>query len=254
MDIGADPFRPASPLTLAIDIGGTRLKAGLLDAAGAMVRGPDRTDTPVHATPSAVLKAVLELARPLAPFDRISVGFPGVVRNGQVLTAPNLDNLAWRQFPLAATLTEELGKPVRLLNDAEVQGLGVISGHGVECVITLGTGMGFALFQDGYPAPHLELSHHPLHKDKTYDQFIGVVAYRRVGRKRWNRRVRRALDTITNLVGYDTLYIGGGNAKHLDVDLTPKMQVVSNEAGITGGVRLWDARLDRMFAATAKAA
>jgi polyphosphate glucokinase len=251
MDVGADPFRSASPLTLAIDIGGTRLKAGLLDAAGAMVRGPDRTDTPVHATPSAVLDALLPLARPLAPFDRISVGFPGVVRDGQVLTAPNLDNAAWRRFPLAAALTDELGKPVRLLNDAEVQGLGVIAGHGLECVITLGTGMGFALFRDGYPAPHLELSHHPLHKDKTYDQYIGIVAYRKLGRKHWNRRVRRALDAITNLVGYDTLYIGGGNAKRLDVELAPNMHVVSNEAGITGGVRLWDPRLDPMFRADA---
>lgn len=237
----------AGPLTLAIDIGGTRLKAGLLNPAGLLVREPNRTDTPVHATPAAVVKALLALAAPLAPFDRVSVGFPGVVRHGQVLTAPNLGTADWRDFKLAAVLADGLGKPVRMLNDAEVQGLGVISRQGLECVITLGTGMGFALFQDGQPAPHLELSQHPIHKDKTYDQFIGVVAYRKVGRKRWNRRVSRALAAITTLVGYDTLYIGGGNAKQLTLELASNAKVVANEAGITGGVRLWDGRLDAMF-------
>ncbi len=247
MDMSADPYRLATPLTLAIDIGGTRLKAGLLDATGQLVRGPNRTDTPVRATPEAVVDALLDLATPLGLFDRISVGFPGVVRHGHVLTAPNLGTAAWRQYPLAGTLKDHLGKPVRMLNDAEVQGLGVIEGKGVECVITLGTGMGFALFQDGHPSPHLELSHHPIHKGKTYDEFIGVVAYRAVGRKRWNKRVKRALEAITTLVGYDMLYIGGGNAKHLSQELAPDIRIVSNEAGITGGVRLWDPRLDPLF-------
>ncbi len=247
MDIQTDRNPLAGPTTLAIDIGGTRLKAGLLDAGGHMVRGPNRTDTPVRATPAAVVDALLDLATPLGSFDRISVGFPGVVRSGHVLTAPNLDTTAWRHFPLAGTLSDHLGKPVRMLNDAEVQGLGVIAGSGVECVITLGTGMGFAVFQDGRPSAHLELSHHPIHKGKTYDEFIGVVALKAVGKKRWNKRLRRALEAINTLVGYDTLYIGGGNAKHLTLDLAENMRIVSNEAGITGGVRLWDSRLDLLF-------
>jgi polyphosphate glucokinase len=166
-----------------------------------------------------------------------------------VLTAPNLGTPAWRQFPLATTLSDRFGKPVRLLNDAEVQGLGVIVGQGIECVITLGTGMGFALFEDGHLTPHLELSHHPVHKDKTYDEFLGEAAFKSIGRKRWNRRVKRALKCITVLVGYDTLYIGGGNAKNLDLDLSGNIRIVSNEAGITGGVRLWDKALDPAFAA-----
>ena len=153
----------------------------------------------------------------------------------------------WRDYPLAPTLTQRLGKPARLLNDAEVQGLGVIAGHGVECVITLGTGMGFALFDDGSPAPHMELAHHPLHKSKTYEDLIGVVALRDVGKKRWNKRVQRAIDAIIALLGPDILYIGGGNAKHLTLDLAPTIKIVSNEAGITGGVRLWDVKLDPLF-------
>jgi polyphosphate glucokinase len=196
-----------------------------------------------------VTEALVGLAAPLEQFQRISIGFPGVVRGGRVLTAPNLANAAWRDFPLAATLSERLGAPARLENDATVQGLGVIAGRGIECVITLGTGMGFALFMDGRPAPHLELSQHPVRGRKTYDRYIGVAALRAVGRKRWNRRVRAAIDFINTLTSYDTLYIGGGNAKYVKLLLPENVRIVSNEAGITGGIRLWDAKLDEMFAA-----
>lgn len=249
MEITTDPPGKRGKLTLAIDVGGTRLKAGLLDQKGEMVAGPNRVDTPPHPTPQIVVDALIGLAAPFGHFDRISVGFPGVVRAGQVLTAPNLGTPEWRHFPLAASLIDKLGKPVRMLNDAEVQGLGVIAGKGLECVITLGTGMGFALFQDGRPAPHLELSQHPIHKGKTYDQFIGVAAFKKVGRARWNRRLQRVLANITTLVGFDTLYIGGGNARQVDISLPSNVRLVSNEAGITGGVRLWDRALDPVFAA-----
>jgi polyphosphate glucokinase len=249
MDIDPGPKSKRGALTLAIDVGGTRLKAGLLNQRGEMVAGPNRVNTPEHPAPQVVVDALVDLATPLGDFDRISVGFPGVVRRGQVLTAPNLGTPEWRHFPLASSLTDKLGKPTRMLNDAEVQGLGVISGKGLECVITLGTGMGFALFQDGHPAPHLELSQHPIHKGKTYDQFIGAAAYKDVGRKRWNRRLRRVLANITTLVGFETLYIGGGDAKQVDLELPPNTHLVDNSAGITGGVRLWDKTLDSMFAA-----
>jgi polyphosphate glucokinase len=249
MDINPDPAGKRGKLTLAIDVGGTHLKAGLLDQNGEMVAGPNRVETPPRPVPQVVVEALVGLAGPLGSFDRISVGFPGVVRRGQVLTAPNLGTTEWRHFPLAASLTDKLGKPTRMLNDAEVQGLGVIGGKGLECVLTLGTGMGFGLFQDGRPAPHLELSQHPIHKGKTYDQFIGVVAFKEVGHKRWNRRLRRVLANITTLVGFDAMYIGGGNAKQVELELAPNIHLVSNEAGITGGVRLWDKTLDPVFAA-----
>ncbi|HXT81511.1 MAG TPA: ROK family protein [Acetobacteraceae bacterium] len=248
MDQPNQVIRSIGPLTLAIDIGGSHLKAGLLDTNGGVVMGPVRVNTPAEAKPEAVIEALAGLIAELGTFDRISVGFPGVVRHGLVLTAPNLDSAAWHRFPLAAALSDRFGKPARLLNDAEVQGLGVIKGDGVECVITVGTGMGFALFDDGRLTPHLELAHHPVHKGKTYDEYIGDAAYKSVGRKRWNRRVKRALKHITNLVGYDTLYIGGGNAKNIDLDLSGNIRTVSNEAGITGGVRLWDKALDVAFA------
>jgi len=249
LDTTAGRERPAGPLTLAIDIGGTHLKAGILAPTGIMSAGPQRVATPQPATPSAVVDALVGIAEPLRPFDRIAIGFPGVVRAGRVLTAPNLGTQSWHGFPLADTLTGRLGSPARLENDATVQGLGVISGRGVECVITLGTGMGFALFQDGRPAPHLELSQHPVHDDRTYDQYIGNAMMRKVGKKRWNRRVRRAIDCILTLTSAETLYIGGGNSKFIRLDLPASVQIVSNEAGITGGLRLWDALPDHPVAA-----
>ena len=239
----------ADPLTLSLDIGGSGLKAGILDAAGAFASGPIRVPTPPRATPDTLIAALVPLIADLGHFDRVSVGFPGVVRQGRTLTAANLNNDAWRDFPLTATLAERYARPVRMLNDATVQGLGVIGGNGIECVVTLGTGMGFALFDHGYPVPHLELSHHPLRKGLTYEENVGDAALREVGRRRWNIRLGFALACIEKLVGYDMLYLGGGNARHVRLELAENVRIVSNQAGITGGVRLWDAALDRMFAA-----
>ena len=235
------------PLTLAIDVGGTRLKAGILSADGTMTAGPDRVDTPHPAPPAAVVDALASIVEPLGEFTRISIGFPGVVRGGRVVTAPNLGTDAWHGFHLTHELTKRFGTPARLANDATVQGLGVVKGHNLECVITLGTGMGFALFEDGRPAPHLELSQHPVHASKTYDRYIGNAVLRSIGRKRWNRRVQRAIGFIATLTNYDTLYVGGGNARQINFDLPRNVHIVSNEAGITGGIRLWDKKLDGMF-------
>ena len=187
-------------------------------------------------------------SRPLGQFQRISIGFPGVVRGGRVLTAPNLDTKAWHDFPLAQTLAERLGAPARLANDATVQGLGVIAGHGLECVITLGTGMGFALFEDGRPGAASGTQPAPgARQQDLRPVYRQRGAARRSGRKRWNRRVRKAIGYIATLTNFDALYIGGGNSRHVQGDLPEHVRIVSNEAGITGGIRLWDATLDAKF-------
>jgi len=235
------------PLTLAIDIGGSHLKAGVLDLAAAMIAGPQRVTTPKPAKPEAVVVALVALTTALGRFDRISVGFPGVVRAGCVRAAPNLGGKAWRGFPLAAELARHLGKPVRMLNDASIQGLGVIGGHGLECVLTMGTGMGFALFEDGRLAPHLEMSQHPVKTGTTYDQYVGNAALQKIGAKHWNRRMRKVIGYMKALVSYDMLYIGGGNARLIAPPLPGDVKLVSNEAGITGGIRLWDKRMDAAF-------
>jgi polyphosphate glucokinase len=145
-------------------------------------------------------------------------------------------------------MAERLGKPARLLNDASIQGLGVIAGRGVECVLTMGTGMGFALFQDGRLAPHLEFSQLPVRRGKTYDQYVGRAALDAVGRRRWNKRIHKIIDILQTVVTYDMLHIGGGNAAEIKPPLPANVRIVPNEAGITGGVRLWDRRMDEAFA------
>jgi polyphosphate glucokinase len=225
--------------TLAIDIGGSGLKASVVDEAGRLLTERVRVDTPVGGTPREIVEALARLVAPLGAFDRVSVGFPGVVRGGRILTAPNLDNKGWKDFDLAGALGRALGKPVRVANDADVQGLAVIAGKGVEMVVTLGTGFGTGLYLDGRLAPHLELSHHAFRKGETYDEQLGNAARKRVGNRKWNRRVRKAIRGLRALTTFDHLYIGGGNAKKIDFELDPDVTVVSNDAGLKGGIALW---------------
>jgi polyphosphate glucokinase len=237
----------ARMLTLGIDIGGSHLKAAVLDEAGAMQGVEGRVKTPSPATPGSVAEVLGKLVHSLGRFDRVSIGFPGVVRGGVISTAPTLSADGWNGFDMGASMTALLGKPVRILNDASVQGLGVITGFGLECVLTMGTGMGFALFYNGHLAPHMEMSRHPLRKDKTYNDFVGNGALEKVGKKRWNRRMLKVVEIMRTVVNYDLLYIGGGNARHIEVSLPWNVQLVANSAGITGGIRLWEARMDETF-------
>jgi polyphosphate glucokinase len=105
--------------------------------------------------------------------------------------------------------------------------------------------MGTSYFLDGVLAPHLELAHHPFRKGETYEQQVGEAARLRIGNKRWSRRVAVAVETLEALMIYDRLYVGGGNAKHLKVDLGEKATLVGNTGAILGGIRLWDDSLDR---------
>jgi len=229
----------AGPRTLAIDIGGSGLKADVLDPQGRMLVDRVRVPTPVGESPRVVTEALAKLVAPLPAYDRIAVGFPGVVRDGRILTAVNLGHPGWVGFDLARALTARLGKPARVANDADLQGLAVVRGRGVELVITLGTGFGTALYLDGRLAPHLELAHHPFRKGETYEEQLGNAARRRVGRRKWSRRLEKAIVLLRALVHFDHLYIGGGNARKLRLRPDPDTTIISNEAGIRGGVALW---------------
>ena len=225
---------------LSIDIGGSGLKASVIDETGKMLTQRQRIETPHPCPPAVLLREVLALVKPLPGFDCISVAFPGVVRDGKVLTAPNLGTADWAGFALAAALSKRLGnKPVKMVNDAEMQGLGIIRGKGLELVLTLGTGAGTALFRDGEAAPHMELGQHPAHGDATYDQFIGRAALEKFGKHRWNKHVEKAIRQLDTLLNFDLLHIGGGNSKHVTIKLPPNARIESNDAGIEGGAALW---------------
>ncbi|MBW4659050.1 MAG: ROK family protein [Drouetiella hepatica Uher 2000/2452] len=223
--------------TLAVDIGGSGIKVMVLDEQGSPLTDRERVDTPQPATPNAVLSAVVGLAKD-KEFDRVSVGYPGVVRQGITETAANVSP-EWIGFDLGSALTRHLGKPVRVVNDADMQGLGAVSGHGVEMVITLGTGFGSALFLNGKLVPNLEMGHHPFRKGETYEQQLGRAALDEVGKKRWNERLEKAIATLSYLFNYDTLYIGGGNTKKIELVLPTNVKVVANVMGLLGGIALW---------------
>jgi polyphosphate glucokinase len=224
--------------TLCIDIGGTGLKAIVLDAKGKALTQRLRVETPRPATPKAVLAAIAALIEPFGAFDRVSAGFPGVVVGGVTKTAPNLD-AAWDGFPLASALAKLTKRPVRVLNDAGVQGYGVVAGRGVELLLTLGTGMGCALFVDGHYVPNLELAHHPLHKGETYEELVGDAALERLGKKKWNKHVARVLATVEPVFNPHRVYLGGGNAKHVNIPLPANVTITENVAGLFGGIALW---------------
>lgn len=227
------------PKTLAIDIGGTGLKASVLDAKGNMITERVRVATPPKCGPKKMVETLAKLVAPLPAYDRVSVGFPGVVRRGKIMTAHNLGQKAWKGFDLDLALKRKLGKPVRVLNDADIQGLGAISGKGVEMVITLGTGLGSSLAEDGRLSTHLELAHHPFRKGETYEEQLGKAAFEAAGRRRWNSRVEKAIESLRVLTNFDRLYIGGGNAKAIKFKLPPDVKLVSNELGMRGGIWLW---------------
>ncbi|MPS28654.1 ROK family protein [Pigmentiphaga sp.] len=227
------------PGILAVDIGGTGLKAAVIDEAGRLLGAHLRVPTPRPCPPDRLLEEIASMAASLGAYDRISIGFPGVVRRQRVLTAVNLGSPSWVGFPLAQALGDRLGCPARMVNDADMQGYGLAQGEGLEFVMTLGTGVGTALFRDGRLMPHLELAHHPMMDGKTYEECLGDAALRAEGRRRWNRLLSRALALIDILLTPDRIHLGGGNAREVDAGLPPHVSVGSNDAGLMGGAALW---------------
>ena len=246
-------------MTLAVDCGGTGLKASVLDEVGTLRAKPVRVPTPYPLSTERFLTAIAALADGLPAYDRATVGLPGMIRHGVVIVTPHYVTEAgprsrvtpalveqWHGFDATAALSERLGVPTLVLNDAEVHGAGVVTGVGLELVLTLGTGLGSALFDGGRLSPHLELSQAPIKWGLSYDTYIGDKERRRLGPAFWSRRVRRVVEALRPVFVWDRLYLGGGNARVLTRDtvaaLGDDVVIVPNTAGIVGGVRAWELR------------
>jgi len=242
--------------TLAIDCGGGGIKASVLDGAGTLRAPAVRVPTPYPLPPSRLVETLVEIAASLPPAQRVTVGMPGMIRHGVVIATPHyvtrsgphtkvLPELveAWADFDMQAAVAAALDLPALVLNDAEVHGAGVVAGTGVELVLTLGTGLGSALFDGGELAPHLELSQAPIRWGTSYDDYIGQIERARLGDGLWSRRVRRVVDGLRPVFCWDRLYLGGGNARQISAlvlgRLGDDVVVVPNSAGIIGGVRAW---------------
>ena len=239
-------------------MGGTGLKADVLDKHGEPMAGRVRVPTTYPMPPDDLVSTLTELAAKLPEGDRVSCGFPGMVRQGHVLSAPHFvctkgpgtkidpsSSTAWSDFDLA-------GRPRPGHRQAVPRGQRRrragrwrwCKGEGFEVVITLGTGFGTAFFMDGSLMPHQEFSHLEFRKGETFNEQIGEAARKKIGDKRWNKRVQKAIVYLDALTFFDHLYIGGGNAPRVNRrdlgEVLERITVVDNTAGILGGIKLWD--------------
>lgn len=245
-----------SLLTLSIDCGGLSIKASVLDEAGTLHAQTLVTPTPYPLSPDLLLKTFQDIANQLPKFDRITIGFPGMVRHGVIIYTPHYVNvrgprskvdpklaIAWRGLDLQRLVGEKFNLPTLVMNDAEVHGAGVVAGTGFEVMLTLGTGLGCAIFDGGRLLPHIELSHAPIRRGTIYDEWIGEHERRRLGDTFWSRRVKTMVADLRPVFQFDRLYIGGGNSRRIKSEVVSALGddivIVSNDLGVKGGARAW---------------
>lgn len=257
MDLAVDGDPSCGPLTLAVDVGASKVKATVLDAQGRSVAPARRRKVVYPCSPADLVALVEALAERLPEAGRVGLGFPGVVRAGLVLTATNLVSssgpgseddpamvAAWHEAPLEAMVADALGVQVRSANDADVAALAVARGSGVELAVTLGSGFGSGLVVDGKLAPHLELGSMPGPEGTDLDRWVGEAARKAVGNEAWCERAYRALEAVAKVTSCDQLYVGGGNARRLGRDRLAELtacevEVVASAAGMLGAVKLF---------------
>ena len=235
---------------MGIDIGGTGVKAALVDTqAGTMTTERVRLPTPQPATPAAVMAAIQELQRQLRWQGPVGCGFPGLVKSGRVERAPNLDS-SWIGYDLAGELRRQLNAPSAAIgNDADAAGLAEFrfgAGRGVAgtvMVVTLGTGIGSAVFRDGVLLPDTELGRLELRGKVAEERAAASIRTKKgLSWKKWAKRLDDYLVHVEYLVGVDLFIIGGGVSKKPD-KFFPYLQGVGcrveaarlgNAAGIIG--------------------
>lgn len=228
--------RRARQRTLAIDVGGSGVKCALLDARGRMASEKLREDTPERFTPAQLLALIERMAAQMPRYDRVAVGIPGIVHRDIVYSLPASKSRAFKRFELGARLADRLGARTRVTNDAAMHGLAAIRGKGLEMVITLGTGLGTALFIDAVLSAHYQTLPE---QDEPFSPY-GDAALKKIGRARWEKRVRDLFDQLRGITNYDRLYVGGGNAKRLRGEMPSRVTRIDSEAGLLGGYRLWE--------------
>lgn len=211
---------------LVIDVGGSHVKCL---ATGQSRRR--RFDSGDAMTPARMVEGVRALVHDW-PYDVVAIGYPGVVRDGTVFREPVNLGRGWVGFDFARAF----GCPVRVVNDAAMQALGSYR-RGTMLFLGLGTGLGSALIVDGVLVP-MELGH--LHRTwkSDYEDLLGKRGYRRLGKKKWRRKVHAVVQGFRDALLPDEVVIGGGQAERLQ-HLPPQTRRCGNEAAFEGGFRLW---------------
>ena len=211
---------------LSIDVGGTHVK---ILASGQTERREFASGEAL--TAQEMVDRVKSLAGDWA-YERVSIGYPGPVLHGMPAVEPHNLGTGWVGFDFE----KAFGCPVRLVNDAAMQALGSYRG-GKMLFLGLGTGLGTSLIVDGIVEP-MELAHLP-YKKATYEDYVGVRALERLGKKKWRKKVAAVVDALIHAFEPDDVVLGGGNAKKLN-ELPPHTRLGDNADAFQGGFRLWE--------------
>ena len=211
---------------LVVDVGGSHVKTRVSGRREMrqFVSGPSLTAR-------QMVSRVLRLTGDLK-YDAVSIGYPGVVIHGKIVTEPFNLGPGWAGFDFR----KAFGRPVQLMNDAAMQAIGSYEG-GRMLFLGLGTGLGSALIVDAVVAP-MELAHLPYKRDRSYEDYLGDKGRRRLGAKKWRRVVADVVAQLSKALEADYVVIGGGNARKLK-KLPKNARLGNNDFAFLGGFRVW---------------
>jgi polyphosphate glucokinase len=211
---------------LVIDVGGTNIKLKLSDQ-------PEVRKVP--SGPTLTAQQMVDLVRQATgdwQYDAVTIGYPGPVVSGAITKEPVNLGPGWLGFDFGAAFE----KPVKVINDAAMQALGSYTG-GRMLFLGLGTGLGSTMIFDGVIAP-MELGHLPYKKGRTFEEYVGNLGMKRVGRRKWQAAVFDVVARLRAALLPDYVVLGGGNIKKLD-ELPPASRAGDNDNAFVGGARLW---------------
>jgi polyphosphate glucokinase len=211
---------------LVVDVGGTHIK---------VLATGQKEPVKIPSGPKMTAKKMVKKVRKATKdwnYSAVSIGYPGPVVHGRPLTDPHNLGGGWVGFDFR----KAFGHPVRMVNDAAMQALGIYRG-GRMLFLGLGTGLGSAMIVDGILAP-TEVAHLPYRKGRTYEDYLGIRGLKRLGKKKWRRHVARVAEKLKRALEAEYVVIGGGNAKLLKT-LPPGCQLGDNSTAFAGGLRLW---------------
>jgi polyphosphate glucokinase len=215
-----------------IDVGGSRVK---------FMTSKERTRRAFASGPDLSAKAMVTNVKALTKdwvYDVISIGYPGPVANNRPLAKPHNLGLGWAGF----NFEKAFRRPTKVVNDALMQAIGSYQG-GRMLFLGLGTGLGSAMIVEGILEP-MELAHLPYRNGKTFEQWVGAAALKRLGKKKWQREVDDVLKRLLAALEPDYVVLGGGNADKIE-KLPRKVRLGANTNAFEGGFRLWKKGLVR---------
>lgn len=211
---------------LAIDVGGTNIKA--------KIEGPEerrKFPSGPGMTPSKMVEGVLEMTKDWE-YDVISIGFPGIIKAGEVITEPVNLGPGWKGFDFETAF----GKPVRVMNDAAMQALGSYQGKGVLLFLGFGTGLGSAIIVEGQVLP-MELAHLSYRKG-TFEDYLGLRGLEKLGQAKWQNHVHTVVERFKAAFLPDDIVLGGGKSKYI-TDLPEGCRLGNNKLAYEGGFKMW---------------